>query len=161
MSILGTVYEINLKTRMKNLYPVVYENGKYYVCKVNGSSELKNFHKAEGAFSANWAVIPYSTFKKYWEDGKYKNWTNKIFVHVKHGEPAYFEAFMEQTAEEHRLEFLEKNINGAQNTLQRAISNHEFTKKCVEDAKERLEALEKERDSLEKIMRKKKLEKEN
>ena len=31
MSNIGTVYEINLKTRMKNLYPVVYENGKYYV----------------------------------------------------------------------------------------------------------------------------------
>ena len=161
MSNIGTVYELNLKTRMKNLYPVVYENKNYYVCKVHGCTDIKTFLKSSFCYNASISVITYTTFKKDYEDGKYSNWNTKIFVFVKNGEPACFNPFMEMTPEEHRLEILEKNLNGAKDILSRAISNLKYTEKCVEDAKEKVKALEKEKANIEKIMQEKKLEKEN
>ena len=161
MSKFGTVYEINLKTRMKNLYPVVYENGKYYVCKVHGSSDIKIFPKASCWSEASWSTVTYETFKRFYEDGKYANWHNKIFVFVKTGEPACFEPFMEMTTEEHRLEILERNLNEAKSTLNRTISNLKYNERCVENAKERVKTLEKEKANIEKIMQEKKLKKEN
>ena len=156
MSNLGTVYELNLKTRMKNLYPVVYENQNYYVCKVHGCSDIKTFHKSSFAHNSSWEAIPYSVFKQFYEDGKYDKWNTKILVFVKTGEPACFEPFMEMTSEERRLEILEKNLNGAKNNLQRAIDNLKYNEKCVENAKEKVKILEKERDAIEKIMQEKK-----
>lgn len=153
MSKFGTVYEINLKTRMKNLYPVVYENGKYYVCKVHGCSDIKIFPKS--------AAVTYATFKKDYEDGKYSNWYLPVFVFVKTGEPACFEPFMEITAEERRLEILDRNLNEAKNTLNRTIANLKHNEKCVENAKKRVKTLEKEKANIEKIMQEKKLKKEN
>lgn len=161
MSKFGTVYEINLKTRMKNLYPVVYENKDYYVCKVHGCTGIKTFLKSSFGYDASRSVITYTTFKKDYEDGKYSNWNTRIFVFVKTGEPACFEPFMKMTPEEHRLEILEKNLNTAKDTLNRTIANLKYNEKCVENAKERVKALEKEKANLEKIMQKKKLKKEN
>ena len=168
MSKFGTVYEINLKTRMKNLYPVVYENGKYYVCKVHGSSDIKIFPKASCWSEASWSTVTYETFKRFYEDGKYANWHNKIFVFVKTGEPACFEPFMEMTTEERRLEILERNLNEAKRNLNeaksilnRTIANLKYNEKCVENAKERIKTLEKEKANIEKIMQEKKLKKEN
>lgn len=161
MSNIGTVYEINLKTRMKNLYPVVYENGKYYVCKVHGCSDIKTFPKTSSWGEASWNAVTYETFKKFYENDKYANWHNRIFVFVKTGEPACFEPFMEMTAEERRLEILERNLNEAKSTLNRTISNLKYNERCVENAKERVNALEKEKANIEKIMREKKLKKEN
>lgn len=161
MSNIGTVYELNLKTRMKNLYPVIYENMDYYVCKVHGCNDIKIFRKTSFGYDASRSVITYATFKKDYEDGKYVHWRNKIFVFVKTGEPACFEPFMEMTPEERRLEILEKNLNEAKNNLSRAISNLKYNEKCVESAKEKVKALEKEKANIEKIMREKKLEKGN
>ena len=161
MSNIGTVYEINLKTRMKNLYPVVYENGKYYVCKVHGCSDIKTFPKTSSWGEASWSAVTYETFKKFYEYDKYANWHNRIFVFVKTGEPACFEPFMEMTAEERRLEILERNLNEAKSTLNRTISNLKYNERCVENAKERVNALEKEKANIEKIMQEKKLKKEN
>lgn len=161
MSKFGTVYEINLKTRMKNLYPVVYENEKYYVCKVHGCDDIKTFPKSSCSIDASWKAITYATFKESYEEGKYSNWNSKIFVFVKTNEPACFEPFMEMTSEERRLEILEKNLNTAKNTLNRTIANLKYNEKCVENAKERVKALEKEKATIEKIMQEKKLKKEN
>lgn len=162
MSNFGTIYEINLKTRMKNLYPVVYENEKYYVCKVHGCSDIKFFPKASCWSEASWsAAVTYETFKKFYEYDKYTNWNDRIFVFVKTGEPACFEPFMEMTAEEHRLEILDRNLNEAKNTLNRTIANLKYNEKCVENAKERVKTLEKEKANIEKIMQEKKLKKEN
>lgn len=161
MSNIGTVYELNLKTRMKNLYPVVYENEKYYVCKVHGCHDIKTFHKSSFWGDASWSAVTYGTFKKFYGDEKYANWHNEIFVFVKTNEPACFEPFMEMTAEEHRLEILERNLNEAKNTLNRTISNLKYNEKCVENAKERVKALEKEKATIEKIMQEKKLKKES
>ena len=161
MSKFGTVYEINLKTGMKNLYPVIYENMDYYVCKVHGCNDIKIFHKASFGYNASRSVITYATFKKDYEDGKYSNWYVPIFVFVKTGEPACFEPFMEMTAEEHRLEILDRNLNEAKNTLNRTIANLKYNEKCVENAKERVKTLEKEKANIEKIMQEKKLKKEN
>ena len=161
MSKFGTVYEINLKTRMKNLYPVIYENMDYYVCKVHGCHDIKIFRRTSFGYNASRSVITYATFKKDYEDGKYSNWNIPIFVFVKTGEPACFEPFMEMTPEEHRLEILEKSLNGAKNILSRAISNLKYNEKCVENAKEKVKALEKEKADIEKIMQEKKLKKEN
>lgn len=161
MSNFGTVYEINLKTRMKNLYPVIYENMDYYVCKVHGCHDIKIFRRASFGYDASRSVITYATFKKDYEDGKYSNWNIPIFVFVKTGEPACFEPFMEMTPEEHRLEILEKSLNGAKNILSRAISNLKYNEKCVENAKEKVKALEKEKADIEKIVQEKKLKKEN
>lgn len=161
MSNIGTVYELNLKTRMKNLYPVVYENGKYYVCKVHGCHDIKTFPKTSFWGDASWSAVTYETFKKFYEDDKYANWHNRVFVFVKNGEPACFEPFMEMTSEERRLEILEKNLNTAKDTLNRAISNLKYNEKCVENAKEKVKTLEKEKANIEKIMQKKKLEKGN
>lgn len=161
MSNIGTVYELNLKTRMKNLYPVVYENGKYYVCKVHGCHDIKTFPKTSFWGDASWSAVTYETFKKFYEDDKYANWHNRVFVFVKNGEPACFEPFMEMTSEERRLEILEKNLNTAKDTLNRAISNLKYNEKCVENAKEKVKNLEKEKANIEKIMQKKKLEKGN
>jgi 23S rRNA maturation mini-RNase III len=161
MSNIGTVYELNLKTRMKNLYPVVYENGKYYVCKVHGCHDIKTFPKTSFWGDASWSAVTYETFKKFYEDDKYANWHNRVFVFVKNGEQACFEPFMEMTSEERRLEILEKNLNTAKDTLNRAISNLKYNEKCVENAKEKVKTLEKEKANIEKIMQKKKLEKGN
>ena len=161
MSNIGTVYELNLKTRMKNLYPVVYENGKYYVCKVHGCHDIKTFPKTSFWGDASWSAVTYETFKKFYEDDKYANWHNRVFVFVKNGEPACFEPFMEMTSEERRLEILEKNLNTAKDTLNRAISNLKYNEKCVENAKEKVKTLKKEKANIEKIMQKKKLEKGN
>ena len=161
MSNIGTVYELNFKTRMKNLYPVVYENGKYYVCKVHGCHDIKTFPKTSFWGDASWSAVTYETFKKFYEVDKYANWSNKIFVFVKIGEPACFEPFMEMTPEERRLEILEKNLNEAKNNLSRAISNLKYNEKCVESAKEKVKALEKEKANIEKIIQEKKLKKEN
>lgn len=161
MSNIGTVYEINLKARMKNLYPVIYENKDYYVCKEHGCTGIKIFSKSYFGYEASRSVITYATFKKDYEEGKYSNWNTKIFVFVKTGEPACFEPFMEMTPEERRLEILEKNLNAAKVNLSRAISNLKYNEKCVENAKERVKTLEKEKANLEKIMQEKKLKKEN
>lgn len=161
MSNIGTVYELNLKTRMKNLYPVVYENKKYYVCKVHGCNDIITFHKSSFWADASWSAVTYETFKKFYEDEKYANWHNGIFVFVKTNEPACFEPFMEMTSEERRLETLEKNLNTAKNTLNRTISNLKYNEKCVENAKERVKALEKEKANIEKIIQEKKMKKEN
>lgn len=161
MSNIGTVYEINPKNRMKNLYPVVYENKSYYVCKVHGCSDIKSISKSSSGYDASRSAITYETFKRFYEDGKYAHWSNKIFVFVKTGEPACFEPFMEMTPEERRLEILEKNLNEAKNNLSRAISNLKYNEKCVESAKEKVKALEKEKANIERIMQEKKLEKEN
>lgn len=161
MSNIGTIYELNLKTRMKNLYPVLYENDKYYVCKVHGSHDIKTFPKSSCAEDASWKAITYKSFKKFYEDGKYADWNNKIFVFVKVREPACFESFMEMTPDEHRLEILEKNLNWAKQNLNRTTRNLEYAKKAVEEAKEKVKALEKEKADIEKIMREKNLEKEN
>ena len=161
MSKFGTVYEINLKTRMKNLYPVIYENMDYYVCKVHGCNDIKIFRKTSFGYNASRSVVTYATFKKDYEEDKYSNWNTPIFVFVKTGEPACFEPFMEMTLEENRLEILERNLNVAKNILSRAISNLKYTEKCVENAKEKVKALEKEKANIEKIMQEKKLKKEN
>ena len=161
MSKFGTVYEINLKTRMKNLYPVVYENEKYYVCKVHGCSDIRTFPKASSWSEASWSAVTYETFKKFYGYDKYANWNNRIFVFVKTGESACFEPFMEMTAEERRLEILDRNLNEAKNTLNRTIANLKYNEKCVENAKERVKTLEKEKANIEKIMQEKKLKKEN
>ena len=161
MSNIGTVYELNFKTRMKNLYPVVYENGKYYVCKVHGCHDIKTFPKTSFWGDASWSAVTYETFKKFYEDDKYANWHNRVFVFVKNGEPACFEPFMEMTSEEHRLEILEKNLNTAKDTLNRTIANLKYNEKCVENAKEKVKALEKEKANIEKIIQEKKLKKEN
>ena len=161
MSKFGTVYEINLKTRMKNLYPVVYENEKYYVCKVHGCSDIRTFPKASSWSEARWSAVTYETFKKFYEYDKYTIWNNRIFVFVKTGEPACFEPFMEMTAEERRLEILDRNLNEAKSTLNRTISNLKYNERRVENAKERVKTLEKEKANIEKIMQEKKLKKEN
>lgn len=161
MSNFGTVYEINLKTGMKNLYPVVYENKDYYVCKVHGCTGIKTFLKSSFGYDACRSVITYAIFKKDWEDGKYSNWNTPIFVFVKTGEPACFEPFIEMTPEERRLDILERKLNEAKSILDRTICNLKYNEKCVENAKERVKTLEKEKTNIEKIMQKKKLKKGN
>ena len=161
MSNIGTVYELNLKTRMKNLYPVIYENKSYYVCKVHGCSDIKSISKSSSGYDASRSAITYETFKKFYKDGKYAEWNHKIFVFVKAGEPACFEPFMEMTPDEHRLEILEKNLNWAKQNLNRTIRNLEYVKKAVEEAKEKVTTLEKEKANIERIVREKKLEKGN
>ena len=161
MSNFGTIYEINLKTRMKNLYPVVYENEKYYVCKVHGCSDIRTFPKASSWSEASWSAVTYETFKKFYEYDKYTIWKNRIFVYVKTREHACFKPCIEMTAEEHRLEILDRNLNEAKNTLNRTIANLKYNEKCVENAKERVKTLEKEKANIEKIMQEKKLKKEN
>ena len=158
MSSIGTVYELNLKTRMKNLYPVVYENRDYYVCKVHGCSGIKTFLKASSGLYASFSeVVPYATFKKFYEDEKYENW-HKVFVFVKTGEAACFEPFMQMTSEERKMEALEKKLNDARYQLERVRSNFEFVKNAAKKAEKKVNALEKEKANLEKIMQKKKLE---
>ena len=55
----------------------------------------------------------------------------------------------------------ERNLNVAKNILSRAISNLKYNEKCVENAKEKVKTLEKEKANIEKIMQEKKLKKEN
>lgn len=161
MSNIGTVYEINLKTGMKNLYPVVYENEKYYVCKEHGCHDLRTFSKASSWYDFRWSAITYEAFKKFYEDEKYAHWNGRIFVFVKVREPACFDPFMEMTSEEHHLDILERKLNQAKSTLDIAIANLKYNEKCVENAKERVKTLEKEKANIEKIMQEKKLKKEN
>ena len=124
-------------------------------------NDIKIFRKTSFGYNASRSVVTYATFKKDYEEDKYSNWDIPIFVFVKTGEPACFEPFMEMTTEEHRLEILERNLNGAKNNLNRAISNLKYYEKCVENAKERVKTLEKEKANIEKIMQKKKIEKGN
>lgn len=154
---LGTVYELNLKKKTKLFYPVVYKNDKHYVCKVPESSNVVVFYKAcDGSENIN--VIPYSIFKKKYEEGKYIERTNRILVFVQKGEPKLFESLMKTTPEEKRLDFLEKIISKTEYDIYCATNKFNRLKGDIENATSELKAFKREQESLREIVKKQKLE---
>lgn len=154
---LGTVYELNLKKKTKLFYPVVYKNDKHYVCKVPESSNVVVFYKAcDGPENIN--VIPYSVFKKKYEEGKYIERTNRILVFVPKSEPKLFESFMKTTPEEKRLDSLEKIIEKTEYEIYFATDKFNRLKNDIENATNELKALKREQETLREIVKKQKLE---
>lgn len=154
---LGTVYELNLKKKTKLFYPVVYKNDKHYVCKVPESSNVVVFHKAcDGPENIN--VIPYSVFKKKYEEGKYIERTNRILVFVSKSEPKLFESLMKTTSEEKRLDSLEKIIEKTEYEIYFATDKFNRLKNDIENATNELKALKREQETLREIVKKQKLE---
>lgn len=154
---LGTVYELNLKKKTKLFYPVVYKNDKHYVCKVPESSNVVVFYKAcDGPENIN--VIPYSIFKKKYEEGKYIERTNRILVFVQKGEPKLFESLMKTTPEEKRLDSLEKIIKKTEYEIYFATDKFNRLKNDIENATNELKALKREQESLREIVKKQKIE---
>lgn len=154
---LGTVYELNLKKKTKLFYPVVYKNDKHYVCKVPESSNVVVFYKScDGPENIN--VIPYSVFKKKYEEGKYIERTNRILVFVQKSEPKLFESLMKTTPEEKRLDFLEKIIRKTEYEIYFATDKFNRLKNDIENATNELKALKREQEILREIVKKQKLE---
>ncbi len=154
---LGTVYELNLKNKTKLLYPVVYKNDKHYVCKCPESFDVVVFHKVcDGPENIN--VIPYSIFKKKYEDGKYIERTNRILVFVQKGEPKLFESLMKTTPEEKRLDSLEKIIDKTEYELYFTTDKFNRLKNDIENATNELKALKREQENLREIVKKQKIE---
>lgn len=154
---LGTVYELNLKKKTKLFYPVVYKNDKHYVCKVPESSNVVVFYKAcDGPENIN--VIPYSVFKKKYEEGKYIERTNRILVFVPKSEPKLFESLMKTTPEEKKLDSLEKIIEKTEYEIYFATDKFNRLKNDIENATDELKALKREQETLREIVKKQKLE---
>lgn len=110
MSTLGKIYEINVKTRMKNIYPVVYKNEYLYVCKINGSKDVRIFYNSNNA-SLRSSAINYSLFKdKLSTLLKEKRFGSVFNIYVAYKEPAIFEPFMTYTSDELKLQKIAQSI---------------------------------------------------
>ena len=53
MSNLGKIYVVDLESRVREAYPIVYENNYLYVCKVYGSYNTKTFFKSQKSQSVS------------------------------------------------------------------------------------------------------------
>lgn len=156
MSTLGKIYEINVKTRMKNIYPVVYKNDYLYVCKVNGSKDVRVFYNSNNA-SLRSSAISYSLFKdKLPAMLKEKRFGSVFNVYVVYKEPAIFEPFMAYTSEELKLQKIAQSIE----VQDKAINNvdcqiNDLEKKRKELSNARL-TLKREKARLEEVIKTKK-----
>lgn len=156
MSTLGKIYEINVKTRMKNIYPVVYMNDYLYVCKVNGSKDVRIFYNSN-SFYLRSSAVKYSLLKdKIDSILSEKNHSGTINIYVAHKEPACFEPFMTYTSDELKLQKITQSIE----TKDRAINNvdcqiNDLEKKRKELSNARL-TLKREKARLEEAVKAKK-----
>lgn len=102
----GKVYEIDFRTREKSVYPVVYMNKDYFVCKQNGTTMPRIFsRKEENAFNGRVYVADLDIFK-----AKGDGCTNRAWIYVPHGIKEDFSDFyIEIELEE--AEKLKENTN--------------------------------------------------
>ena len=156
MSTLGKIYEINVKTRMKNIYPVVYMNEYLYVCKINGSKDIRIFYNSNDLYLRT-SVVKYTLFKDKIDSLlAEKRFGSTFNVYVAHKEPACFEPFMTYTSDELKLQKITQSIE----TQDRAINNvdcqiNDLKKKRKELSNARL-TLKREKARLEEAVKAKK-----
>lgn len=156
MSTLGKIYEINVKTRMKNIYPVVYMNDYLYVCKVYGSKDVRIFYNSTNA-SLRSSAISYSLFKDTLPSLlKEKRFGSVFNIYVAYKEPAIFDPFMTYTTDELKLQKITQSIE----TQDKAINNvdcqiNDLEKKRKELSNARL-TLKREKARLEEAVKAKK-----
>lgn len=156
MSTLGKIYEINVKTRMKNIYPVVYMNDYLYVCKIYGSKDVRIFYNSNNFYLRS-SAVKYSILKSKIDSlMNEKNRSDTVNVYVAYKEPACFEPFMAYTSDELKLQKITQSIE----TQGRAINNvdcqiNDLEKKRKELSNARL-TLKREKARLEEVVKAKK-----
>lgn len=87
--VFGKVYEINFVTREKSVYPVVYINRDFLVCKQNGTNRPRIFSRDETAFNGGIYTVDLEVIKK-----KYDSHLNRTWIYVPHGVKEDFSVFL-------------------------------------------------------------------
>ena len=122
MSNLGTVYEINLSSGYKNVYPVVYRNKSKLYCKIYGCDDLEVVYAEDCPYNYNKRVVSLERFKQIaLEDDKWYGW---VFVppHVDYWFPELKESAFNRRINDlkNRIKNLERNIEYCNGTIKKA-----------------------------------------
>lgn len=146
----GKVYKINFKTREKNVYPVVYINRDYIVCKQNGATKPLTFFRDEINFSGEIHAIDLDVFRKKW-DGH----MNQACIYVPHGIKEDFSDFYTRSKLEIELGKAEdgyNKLNDLKNMYKSRIESYTtHIKKCEEKIKDCDEAMDKQAERIAKL----------
>lgn len=146
----GKVYKINFKTREKIVYPVVYINRDFIVCKQNGTTRPLTFFRDEVVFSGEIHAIDLDVFKKKW-DGH----VNQALIYVPHGIKEDFSDFYVCSQFEIELGKAEdwyNKLNASRNIYKSRIENYTaHVKNCEEKIKECDEAMNKQAERIIKL----------
>ena len=122
MSNLGTVYEINLSSGYKNVYPVVYRNKSKLYCKIYGCDDLEVVYAEDCPDNYNKRVVSLERFKQIaLEDDKWYGW---VFVppHVDYWFPELKESAFNRRINDlkNRIKNLERNIEYCNGMIKKA-----------------------------------------
>lgn len=163
----GKVYKINFKTREKNVYPVVYINRDYIVCKQNGATKPLIFFRDEVVFSGENHAIDLDVFRKKWNGHM-----NQAWIYVPHGVEENFSDFYicsQLEIELNKAEDCYNKLNDSRYIYKSRIENYTaHIKNCEEKIKEYDEAMDKQakrivklREQIEEEKKQRMKEKEN
>lgn len=119
----GKVYEINFQTKEKNVYPVVYMNKDYFVCKQNGTTMPRTFsRKEENAFNGRVYVVDLDIFKT-----KGDGCVNRAWIYAPHGIEEDFSEFYTRSQLELELERAEYwcgQLNNSREIYKNRVENY-------------------------------------
>lgn len=104
MSNLGKVYILNIDSKRKEIYPVVYMNKELLYCKAHGSNRLKEFNNPE-TYPANQYhyIYTYQKFKEMYAAGDVDNSCTYV-VYVPGSVKTFFEWIKEKSPIEKEIE---------------------------------------------------------
>lgn len=148
MSNLGKVYELDIAKKVKNSYPVVYENKTRIYCKKHGTDELVYYYKPNSNINPHRTVIDYSVFKARYEEGSIKE-SSVYYVYIPSHVKTFFEWIKEKTPLEKELMMMKMDLDSTRrawtvacDTIDRYTKEADRCKYRVRDLTKHIKELE-------------------
>lgn len=143
MSNLGTVYEINLATGMKNTYPVVYRNKTKIFCKIYGCDDIETFYDESYPYLGR-KVVSLDTYKKIVSENP--KWVGNVYVppHIHYWFEEMRESFFSRkiTELENRIKHLSRNIVTYNESIRTNQHNIEVAKGTIRELENEIKKYE-------------------
>lgn len=140
MSNLGKVYELDIAKKVKNSYPVVYENKTRIYCKKHGTDDLVYYYKPNSDINPYRTVIDYALFMSRYKEGSIKE-SSVYYVYVPVHIKTFFEWIKEKTPLEKELMMMRMNLDSTRRSWTVACDNIDRYTKEAEYCKNRVEDL--------------------
>lgn len=133
----GKIVEIHHDIKSISVYPVVYENKDFYVCRVSGSTEVITIRKNS---YQNYVFESYEKYMSWRRNNPLASLNSKhFFVHIpKNGKISFADNFPVRDSLDEALAKAEHAYDEEEKTFKRLQTSFEYYANRIEDTKETL-----------------------
>lgn len=133
----GKIVEIHHEIKSLSVYPIVYENKDFYVCRMSGSTEVIIIRKHS---NTNLVFESYEKYVVWKRNNTLLNFSGRrFFVHVpKNGKISFADNFPVRDALDEALAKAERAYDEEEKSFKRLQTSFEYYANRIEDTKETL-----------------------